>query len=364
MPAIGLLVLALILARWAASARAQTSPKGAVPIVDPGAGRRSDPCRCPASGTRAGGRSGPTCRALNADPLPHRDRLSAVQLRRARRQSAGLQRRSRPPDVRGAEDRLHRPDAPVRDAAAGAQREPRRRRDRLDRRRRRRRAPRSISPIPITARRRASWRKRDSSIDDALPEKLEGRKVAVVAGTAHEAYLKALFTEVEVRSYPNADVARLALRRGDVDLLFGDAISLAFWLNGTDSDNCCAFRGGPFIDSRYFGEGVGIAVKRGNDTIRLGAQLGAVPAVGAGPLHRPVAALFPDQPVLRRIGAGSGLTRRGAVSSVRAPREPNDVRPPKSSRPRCASSPSNRTPGRSRRRARSSRGSRSSRRTR
>jgi polar amino acid transport system substrate-binding protein len=111
--------------------------------------------------------------------------------------------------------------------------------------------------------------RRDTSIDLPLPERLEGRKVAVVAGTAHEAYLKALFTEVEVRAYPNAEVARLALRKGDVDLLFGDAISLAFWLNGTDSENCCAFRGGPYMDSRFFGEGIGIAVRRGNDTIRL-----------------------------------------------------------------------------------------------
>jgi polar amino acid transport system substrate-binding protein len=111
--------------------------------------------------------------------------------------------------------------------------------------------------------------KRDSPIEDPLPERLEGRKVAVVAGTAHEAYVKSLFTEVEVRAYPSADVARVALRRGDVDLLFGDAISLAFWLNGSDSEGCCSFRGGPFIDSRYFGEGIGIAVKRGNDTIRL-----------------------------------------------------------------------------------------------
>jgi polar amino acid transport system substrate-binding protein len=111
--------------------------------------------------------------------------------------------------------------------------------------------------------------RRDSPIEDPLPEKLEGRKVAVTAGTAHEAYLRTLFTEVEVRPYPNADVARLALRRGDVDLLFGDAISLAFWLNGTDSESCCAFRGGPFLDSRYFGEGVGVAVRRGNDTMRL-----------------------------------------------------------------------------------------------
>jgi len=91
----------------------------------------------------------------------------------------------------------------------------------------------------------------------------------VVAGTAHEAYLKALFTEVELRPYPSAEVARLALRQGDVDLLFGDAVSLAFWINGTDSANCCAFRGGPYLDSRYFGEGVGIAVKKGNETMRL-----------------------------------------------------------------------------------------------
>jgi polar amino acid transport system substrate-binding protein len=111
--------------------------------------------------------------------------------------------------------------------------------------------------------------RRDSPVDDPLPERLEGKKVAVVAGTAHEAYLKALFTEVETRPYPSADIARLALKKGDVDLLFGDAISLAFWLNGTDSENCCSFRGGPYMDSRYFGEGVGIAVRKGNDTVRL-----------------------------------------------------------------------------------------------
>src|SRR5262249_22598312 len=81
--------------------------------------------------------------------------------------------------------------------------------------------------------------KRDSPIEAPLPDGREGRKVAVVANTAHEAYIKELFTEVEVRAYPTADVARLALRRGDVDLLFGDAITLAFWLNGSDSENCC-----------------------------------------------------------------------------------------------------------------------------
>jgi polar amino acid transport system substrate-binding protein len=110
--------------------------------------------------------------------------------------------------------------------------------------------------------------RRDYPAGEVRPEALEGKKVAVVAGTAHEAYLKTLFTEAELKPYPSADAARFALKKGDVDLLFGDGISLAFWLNGTDSGNCCEFRGGPYTESRYFGEGVGIAVKHGNDLLR------------------------------------------------------------------------------------------------
>jgi polar amino acid transport system substrate-binding protein len=110
--------------------------------------------------------------------------------------------------------------------------------------------------------------RRDVEIDDVRPEALEGKKIAVVAGTAHEAYLKTLFTEAELHPYPNADAARFALKKGEVALLFDDGISLAFWLNGTDSAGCCEFRGGPYMETRFFGEGVGIAVKRGNDLLR------------------------------------------------------------------------------------------------
>ncbi len=110
--------------------------------------------------------------------------------------------------------------------------------------------------------------RKDIDIEDVRPQTLEGRKIGVVAGTAHEAYLKALFTEAELHPYPNADAARAALRRGEVDLLFGDGISLAFWLNGTDFAGCCVFRGGPYLEGRYFGEGVGIAVRRGNVLLR------------------------------------------------------------------------------------------------
>ena len=110
--------------------------------------------------------------------------------------------------------------------------------------------------------------RRDLDITQIRPQTLEGRRVAVVAGTAHEAFMKTLFTEAELHPYPNAAAARAALKKGEVDLLFGDGISLAFWLNGTDSAGCCEFRGGPYMESRYFGEGVGIAVRHGNDLLR------------------------------------------------------------------------------------------------
>jgi polar amino acid transport system substrate-binding protein len=92
--------------------------------------------------------------------------------------------------------------------------------------------------------------------------------VAVVAGTAHEAYLRAFFAETSLKTFPTLDAAKEALKARQVDLLFGDGIALAFWLNGSDSANCCAFRGGPFLESRYFGEGVGIAVRSGNEPLR------------------------------------------------------------------------------------------------
>jgi polar amino acid transport system substrate-binding protein len=103
---------------------------------------------------------------------------------------------------------------------------------------------------------------------EVQPDQLEGRKIAVVQGTAHDEYAKVIFTEADVRRYGSIEIARNALKSGEVDLLFADAFSSAFWLNGTESGGCCTFVGGPLLESRLFGEGIGVAVKRGNDTLR------------------------------------------------------------------------------------------------
>jgi polar amino acid transport system substrate-binding protein len=79
--------------------------------------------------------------------------------------------------------------------------------------------------------------------------------------------LRHFFPDSEIMALPTAAEVKTALKDGKADLLFGDAISLMFWINGADSERCCRFRGNGFLDAKYFGEGVGIAVTKGN--IRL-----------------------------------------------------------------------------------------------
>jgi len=97
---------------------------------------------------------------------------------------------------------------------------------------------------------------------EVTPEGLEGKKIGVAKGTAHEAYLRAFFRDSSIRAFESPELARDAVVIGAVDLLFDDGISLAFWLNGIASRACCEFKGGPFAEPKYFGDGIGIAVNR------------------------------------------------------------------------------------------------------
>ncbi len=106
--------------------------------------------------------------------------------------------------------------------------------------------------------------RKSSDLKDIRPEALEGKKIGVAKGTGHEAYLQRFFPDAAVATFDTADDAQKALKDGAIELVFGDGIGLTFWINGVTSEGCCEFRGGPFLDSTYFGEGVGIAVKKGN----------------------------------------------------------------------------------------------------
>lgn len=108
----------------------------------------------------------------------------------------------------------------------------------------------------------------DKGLRSAEVKDLAGKSVAVVGGSAHEAFLNAFFPATRLARFERIDQALEAMWRGDADLVFGDGIAVAFWMNGTESLNCCVFVGGPFTESRYFGEGAGIVMRHGNADLR------------------------------------------------------------------------------------------------
>ncbi|HET6377332.1 MAG TPA: transporter substrate-binding domain-containing protein [Methylocella sp.] len=105
-------------------------------------------------------------------------------------------------------------------------------------------------------------------LQPAVPEALRGKTAGVQAKSAHEAYLEAFFPATARKVYETQSQLRAALAAGEIDTIFGDGISLSLWLASPEGQSCCRFRGGPFIDANFFGEGVGIAVKKGNTLLR------------------------------------------------------------------------------------------------
>lgn len=129
----------------------------------------------------------------------------------------------------------------------------------------------------------------------ATPEGLEGKRIAVASGTAHEAFLRQYFRGSRILVFDNPDIAREALKAGEVDTVFGDAISLSFWINGTISEQCCDFKGGSFLEPKFFGDGLAIAITRGDKQLKADID-GAIQDVRSnGRFSELVSRYFPFQ---------------------------------------------------------------------
>ncbi len=107
----------------------------------------------------------------------------------------------------------------------------------------------------------------DADIERITADSLDGRTVGVARGTAHEAFLKTFFPQAELSLFDSVDDARAALRAGGIDLVFADGLSTVFWVNGAGSRGCCKMVDGGFMEPKYFGQGLAITVRRGNDRL-------------------------------------------------------------------------------------------------
>lgn len=100
-----------------------------------------------------------------------------------------------------------------------------------------------------------------TNLAEPLYKSISGLKVGVIGGSAHERMLRDFFPDVRVAVFTDAGSLHDALRKGQVEAIFGDGMRLSFWLGGKDSAGCCRFAGGPYLSSHYLGEGLAIATR-------------------------------------------------------------------------------------------------------
>ncbi|TGQ64967.1 transporter substrate-binding domain-containing protein [Mesorhizobium sp. M00.F.Ca.ET.186.01.1.1] len=97
--------------------------------------------------------------------------------------------------------------------------------------------------------------------------KLRGKRVGVIAGSAHERMLRAYFDTVQMVPFDRPEDLYGDLKAGKIDAAFGDGMRLAFWLGGTDAAGCCRFAGGPYLAPEYLGTGMTIATRADNPAL-------------------------------------------------------------------------------------------------
>lgn len=96
---------------------------------------------------------------------------------------------------------------------------------------------------------------------EPLHDRLQGRPVGVIAGSAHERMLQDYFSAVKIVPLADEDALHAELKAGRIDAAFGDGMRLSFWLAGAESEKCCRFAGGPYIAPEYLGTGLAIATR-------------------------------------------------------------------------------------------------------
>jgi arginine/ornithine transport system substrate-binding protein len=110
-------------------------------------------------------------------------------------------------------------------------------------------------------------RKKGSGIE-ITKESMKGKAVGVQRATIHDNFVTEVYGDaVEVKRYGTQDEAYLDMVAGRVDLLLADSVAMLGGFLETDAGKDFEFVGPDFSDPKYFGEGAGIAVRKGEEDL-------------------------------------------------------------------------------------------------
>ncbi len=101
---------------------------------------------------------------------------------------------------------------------------------------------------------------------DISPATLASKIIGVQSGTSHASYIEDKYPKSTVRQYPTIDDAYRDMASGRVDLVLYDKLAVYAWLQ-TEPGKCCQMVGPDLDDPSYFGSGVAIALRKGENEL-------------------------------------------------------------------------------------------------
>ena len=111
-------------------------------------------------------------------------------------------------------------------------------------------------------------RKKGSGIE-VSQEGLKGKTVGVQRATTHDSFLTDNFGDaVEIKRYGTQDEAYLDMASGRLDLLLADSVAMQDGFLNADQGADFEFVGPGYWDDQWFGEGAGVAMRKGDDDLR------------------------------------------------------------------------------------------------
>lgn len=110
--------------------------------------------------------------------------------------------------------------------------------------------------------------RKGASVERPDARSLAGKRIGVVRGTVHAAWLEKNYPQVRIHPYKSFAEAAEALRTAKTDFLFGDWLQVGFWARGKVSLGCCRLLPGWFPAREFSFNSTAMAVKRGNRELR------------------------------------------------------------------------------------------------
>jgi arginine/ornithine transport system substrate-binding protein len=120
---------------------------------------------------------------------------------------------------------------------------------------------------------------------DGTAAGLQGKSVGVQRTTIHDRYATATFKGAKIVRYAKQDEIYLDLLAGRLDATLADSVALEQGFLKTPSGKGYAFKGPVYNDPAFFGDGAGIAMRKGETALR-DAVNGALAAIRADGTYR------------------------------------------------------------------------------